>query len=356
MRELNNEGFISPLAIFLSIALLMVIGFSGYRIYKANEQPSANETAAKQEVLEVAKGEAFTFSAAADFTSNKNANLVLRGIGAANTDFSLALGDMGYGGNGTEQAWCNFVKERVGDQPFQLIAGNHDDGLRDGDIAEYRKCLPDKLGSARGDYGVEYYFDYNNLARFILISPDINNYGYDYAKGTNNYNWVSTKIDEAREEGLQWVVLGMHKNCITPGVKSCETGEDIMNLAIEKNVDLVLQGHEHGYFRSKQLGLNNQCPVIVANTANSSCITGQGNQFFSGNGTVFVITGAGGAKLRDVDLGDFEIGYFETWNGANTGNSYGFSEFEVSFESIKAKFVSVGSGKYEDGFVIEYQN
>ncbi len=353
MKNLQR-GFITPLVLFVGLALFVALSFASYRIYQKNftAEKTTTETV---KTAESAEGEPFVFTAAGDFNSTDDAGLVLSAIGAADSDFTLALGDLGYGGNGTEQAWCEFTKARVGgDYPFEIVAGNHDDGSKDGDILEYRKCLPDKLGISQGEYGIEYYFDYNNLARFILISPDIDNYGYDYSKGTSNYDWVAATIDGAREEGLRWVVLGMHKNCITSGVKSCEIGEDIINLAIEKGVNLVLQGHEHGYFRSKQLSLSSECPAIVANMVNASCITTEGSQFLSGDGTIIVISGAGGYTLREVNLGDSELGYFDAWNGANIGKSYGFSMFNVSNNSIEAEFISAGDGNFTDSFSINF--
>ena len=296
----------------------------------------------------------FVFTAAGDFKNESNADAVLRAIGAAKSDFTLALGDFSYAGNGSEPAWCNFVTERVGkEHPFQLIAGNHDDGEFEGDISEYIKCLPNKLDDVVGNYGTEYYFDYNGLARFILISPDIDNYGFDYVEGNEHLQWVKDAVNEARAKNIQWVVLGMHKNCITPGEKTCEIGEDLLNTAVELKIDIVLQGHEHAYFRSKQLALNPEtCPAILINEFNESCISTASNDMKKGAGTVIVISGAGGYKLRDVNLNDPEYDYFSAINAANVGNSYGFSRFSVEKDSVRASFVPA-IGEFTDSFTIK---
>lgn len=279
----------------------------------------------------------------------------MSGIGSAGSDFTLALGDLGYVGNGNEVAWCEFVKAKVGEEhPFELIAGNHDDSSRDGDILEYAKCLPDRIGNISGTYGLEYYFDYNNLARIILISPDIDNYGYNYAEGSEHLNWVREAVLDARNNGINWTVLGMHKNCITPGVKDCEIGEDLLNLAVELKIDLVLQGHEHAYFRSKQLALNPEtCPAIVVNEFNQNCVTDETDDLTKGAGTVIVISGAGGYDLRGVTFNDPEFDYFKSVNGSNSGATYGFSYFRVSEEVIKASFVPT-IGSFRDDFTITH--
>jgi hypothetical protein len=295
----------------------------------------------------------FRFTAAGDFSSSDEAGSVLQVIGGAKSDFTLALGDLGYGGNGTEPAWCEFVKSRVGtDHPFEIIAGNHDDGTKDGSIAEYAKCLPDKIGNVVGEYGIEYYFDYNDLARFIMISPDIRNYGFDYADGSEHLRWVINSVNDAKNKGIEWIVLGMHKNCITPGVKTCEIGEDLLNTAVDLKIDLVLQGHEHAYFRSKQLALNKDtCPAIIVNEYNETCVSQSGNDLRKGEGTVIVISGAGGAELREVNTEDKEYNYFESVNGINIGNTYGFSLFDITSNKIDASFIPV-VGDFTDTFSI----
>jgi len=296
------------------------------------------------------KPKSFSFNAVGDFSSGSNADLVLRKVGESGSDFTLALGDLSYAGNGTEQAWCQFVIDRVGaEHPFELVSGNHDDGDSDGDIMEYRKCLPDKLGTIKGDYGIEYFFDYENIARFILISPDIDNYGFDYTRGSAHYNWLAETIDSAATTNIDWVIVGMHKNCITAGVKSCEIGEDLLNLLVEKKVDLILQGHEHAYMRSKQLGLSAGCPTITINGTDQDCIVGEGSDFAKGAGSLITISGAGGYELREINLNDSEIGYFDAWNGSNVSNSYGFAKFEVSAQKIKAEFVAA-IGDFQDSY------
>jgi hypothetical protein len=294
----------------------------------------------------------FSFAAVGDFGMTADTDKVLRKIGESDTNFTLALGDLSYAGNGSEAAWCDFVRQRVGESyPFELLAGNHDDGDGDGNILEYRKCLPDKIGTIVGDYGIEYYFDYGELARFILISPDINNVGFAYTKGMSHYDWVAGAIDDARKDGLRWIVLGMHKNCTSIETKSCEIGEDVLNLAVDKKVDLVLQGHEHTYSRTKQLSLSPECPSIPINTVSQGCIAGEGSDLTKGAGTIIVVDGTGGKEMRPIALDDSEIGYYQTWNGTNVGNSFGFMKFDVSDTQLRGEFVPT-SGVYSDSFTI----
>lgn len=346
---MRSHSHRNRLLLIIFILLLFIAGFlfiahkTSRTIYK--DQNSARSTPVSDS--------GFSFSAAGDFDSTEEAKSVLDAIGNNGGEFTLALGDLGYVGNGNEEKWCAFVLSSIGnDHPFQLIAGNHDDGSKDGDIKAYIECLPSKMSDTVGEYGIEYYFDYNNLARFIMISPDIDNYGYDYIDGSENLKWVESTIAEARDNGIEWIILGMHKNCITPGQKTCEIGEDLLNVAIKNGVDIILQGHEHGYFRSKQIKLNEKsCPAIIVNNFNQSCISNENSNFNKGDGTIIVISGAGGRKLRDVNPRDSEVDYFESLNGANLGSSYGYSLFDVSENKITSSFMPT-EGSFTDFFVI----
>lgn len=85
----------------------------------------------------------------------------------------------------------------------------------------------------------------------------------------------------------------MHKNCITAGTKSCEIGVNLMNLLIQRRVDLVLQGHDHTYQRSQQLALGASCAAIVPGAYNPGCVVDDGsdNSYTRGAGTIIVING-----------------------------------------------------------------
>ena len=143
----------------------------------------------------------------------------------------------------------------------------------------------------------------------------------------------------------------MHKNCVTIGEKTCEIGGDLLDLLVKKKIDLVLQGHEHGYMRSKQLALSPDCPSIMINSTNSKCIKKSGNTFKKSDGTIIAISGAGGKNLRDINLDDSEKEYFQTWNGSNIGNSYGFSMFNISKDRLISEFVPA-TNDYTDSFFI----
>ena len=309
----------------------------------------------------------FSFTAAGDYGFGSDAAATVRGMGAAAAALNLALGDLSYSNNRPESEWCQFVKDNLnagagrpaGDPfgetfPFQLIVGNHENerGGDDGYIDNYAACLPDRMNSVispYGEYAREYYFDYQN-ARVILVGAD-NADGadpYDYVVGSDHYTWLRDRIVEAKNAG-KWVVVGMHKVCVTMGVKPCEIGSNLMDMLIDERVDVVLHGHEHNYQRSKQL----TCATV--GSFNSACVADDGADgvYVRGAGTVFVIAGTAGAGLVNVTTTDPEAGYFARWMGLNSNPRKGMLKVTVSDTSLSAQFVGSTAGSFTDSFTID---
>lgn len=270
----------------------------------------------------------FTFSALGDIGATSATTKSLQIIPQKNIDLTLAVGDLMYADKNTENDWCNYIKGIVGtNYPFQLLVGNHEEDSKvDGYILNFTKCLPDKLNST-GLYGVQYYFDYpqtNPIARFIMTAPYsiVGGKMYEYYKDKNpeNYIWLSNTIDDAHNKNIKWVIVGMHKNCITIGVKVCEVIEDMLNLLADKKVDLIIQGHDHTYQRSKQI------KYFKRNTYDPSYTTsGSENEtvYTKGNGPILVISGnPGGQSMYDINFEDTEKGYFVKALGNNMGINF----------------------------------
>lgn len=172
-----------------------------------------------------------TFLAAGDFSSSAAAHGVLTRMGQDSSDLTLALGDLSYGVTGQEQAWCDFVTARLGaGYAFELVSGNHESkGDLNGNINDFSSCLPNQLAGAVGTYGRQYYVDVpkaNPLIRFLMISPSLGfpDGTYSYPAGSARYNWTSNAIDGARTAGIPWVVVGMHKPCLSVGIYPCDPG------------------------------------------------------------------------------------------------------------------------------------
>jgi hypothetical protein len=340
----------------------------------------------------------FTFGAAGDMGAARNAATTLTNLGQAGTSFFLHLGDFSYGeaipgGTSTNpdpaaaeaENWCTFVKTKANlpsGYPYELVSGGHVSqslSAQDGPLEDYTACLPDQLHSTiapGSEYGKDYYFDYPQgapLARVFMIAagetftdggtPD------DYSAGSPNYTWLSGAIDDARAHGIPWVFVGMAFNCVTAGDKHCEIGADLFNLLVSKKVDLVLQGHEHGYERSGQFALNpTACPAISVSqngtgvpTYNKGCVANDGSSgsYAKGAGPVVVISGTAGVGLRPMDMAGTtdaaEAPYFAKLMGSNSPDwAHGFMKYTVTATQLSATFVSDNDGPapFSDGFTI----
>ena len=296
----------------------------------------------------------FSFGAVGDFGGAASTDMLaladrLRVSGAS---FLLSLGDLGY--TADETAWCAAIKGRFND--VLVVAGNHDTTESGpGDIAQtvvqcpFTLGVPVTAGPGTPGYGYEYYFDYpagSPLARFILISGGVGGQiSYDYSAGSPHYNWVVDSVNTARSSGIPWVVVGMHKQCITVGAKtSCEMGQAIFDKLVDLRVDLILQGHDHVYERSKQLALRFSCGTVPAAGAfDPACVGDDGSDgsYVKGDGAVVVVQGTGGAPLYNVriDGSDAEIGYFSEAMGGNTNTlgltpGHGAVRYAVSSDAI----------------------
>jgi PKD repeat protein len=186
-----------------------------------------------------------------------------------------------------------------------------------------------------------------------MISPGLTfpDGTWSYAAGSPRYQWTSDAIDGARSANIPWVVVGVHKPCLSMGQYGCEGQTDIMNLLVSKKVDLVLNGHEHLYQRTKQLAHGTGCTAITTGSVNTACVKDADDELDRGAGTVFVTAGTGGTPLRDVTTTDTEAGYFKAWSGLNVSPSHGFLEVTADGDSLTGRFVAT-TGSFTDSFAI----
>lgn len=315
-------------------------------------------SAPRASVVTTGSSESVQFAAGADIGMSSNALSTLQGIRKLDPQFFLALGDLSYAGPNSERRWCAFVKRAVGVRiPVELVSGNHEaDFGGDGDIERFSQCLPDRLG-AHGIYGQQYYFDYHKLARFIFISPDLTIHGRHYYYGSNNarFHWLEHTIENGRKLGQRWIIVGMHKNCISVGKYYCNIYQDLFTLLIKERVDLVLFGHDHLYQRSRQLATSPRCPVVTVDSFNRACVSGNGNDgcYVKGRGPVFVGVGTAGAPLYPANPHDPEARYLVTYMASNHHPRHGFLSVEVSQTRLSARFIgTTGPSSYIDTFTL----
>jgi hypothetical protein len=294
---------------------------------------------------------------AGDIGSNRSGQATIEQMPLDHPDLYLALGDLGGSGAGTQSRWCGQVRAAIGPvAPFEIVAGvNEEDGSA-GRLDAYTECLPDRM-NVSGQYGQQYYFDLGRLARIIMISPDLTLDGKYHYYGNNNADlrWVASAIDGARTAGIEWVIVGMNKSCLSAGVYYCKIYQDLFSLLIDKHVDLVLSAGEHSYQRSKQISAPRPgCPAVLVDSYNPGCVANASKkgQFHRGDGTVVVISGSASDDLYPIVLSDPTAPYFEATSGKNLQPRRGFLLLILTKSSMSGTFSSSGAGKFADQFTI----
>jgi hypothetical protein len=348
--------------IFVFVAVLLLLSASGGFLRSQAEAPDPLEPAPVVPLTPPAAALSdvppFTFAAAGDHGANDDTDASLAALNRSGASFYLALGDNDYDQIESDEAWCDYVTGSLlalgPGFPFQVVAGNHEEqGGPNGYIMDHAACMPDRMAST-GVYGAEYHFDYPQatpLMRVIMISPDlrVEDEDYSYESGSDHYRWLADAIDGSRTRGIPWVAVGMHKNCITAGEKECEIGEDLLNLLVGRRVDLVFQGHDHTYQRSKQLASGPGCRELQADEFEPRCVSDDGadGSYARGAGTVIVISGSFGRCCYEIEQDDPELEYFAATDDTSTG----FTVVKVGADRIEAEFVA-STGEFEDRFVI----
>jgi Calcineurin-like phosphoesterase len=326
-----------------------------------DSETSADPTSHRLLAPDSSAGRRLVVAAAGDFGMKAPGRATFATMAKSNPDMYLGLGDFSYAGPNSERRFCRLVRSKVGpDAPFEIVSGNHEEDVGgDGSIAEFSECLPDSL-DATGEYGRQYYFDVARLARFIMISPDLTIEGTHYFYGkdddgadTPNLTWLEAAIDEAHEAGIEWVVVGMHKNCISIGEYYCDVYQGLFSKLIEDKVDLVLSAHEHTYQRSHQITAPRAgCRAVVVDRFDRDCVVDDDDSYEKGAGSVFVISGAGGGELYPLHPSDPEAGYFAATMGKNSDPRHGFAMLTLSPRALSLRFVGSTPGSFGDRFEI----
>jgi acid phosphatase type 7 len=197
---------------------------------------------------------------------------ILTGAMAAKPKFIIQTGDLVFDGS-NQGNWDSFEKYM---QPlwrskiaYYPARGNHDN-VGESKYLEYMKRLivPTWRGNPRTDNLIYYAYDQKPL-RFISIDTE-----QSTAPGSPQHAWIDKELAAARKRGLVPIPY-FHKAIHSIGSYAKETPRrgELEPLFQKYRVPLVFQGHDHNYYRTKR------------------------------RGTVYVITGGGGAPLYEQGAG-----------------------------------------------------
>ena len=217
----------------------------------------------------------------------------------SNAKFLALNGDIVEDGN-NEQEWnwmLNQAQASLLGTTIVPVAGNHD-ATTNAFIQHFDLEAPNSQDTAKGDY---YSYNYSN-AHFIVLNT--NDSSADYADfSPAQLQWMQSDVQAARAAGAKWIIAVLHKGPYTTANHA--TDSDIAGATglrakvapamASLGIDLVLQGHDHIYARSKPIKADG---AAAAETQITETFNGQGIKYIvNPSGSIYLIPGAAGAKV-----------------------------------------------------------
>lgn len=266
----------------------------------------------------------FTFIDLSDtqFANQAGANITADTISKAlsqvgNAGFIIHNGDVV--DNKSEGQWnllLQTAKFSLMNTTIMPASGNHDAG-NSTFIDHFNFDTPGQ--SATGAY---YSVDYSN-AHFVVLNT--NESSDNYKEFTNaQVDWLKADIGSAKSAGAQWIIVVMHMGPYTIAEHSSDsnikdTRAKIAPLLSELGVDLVLQGHDHVYERSKPIADGAAAEeTIVTEDFNGSPV----NYISDPQGTVYLTPGTAGTKhyYQNASLSKSYLNLFDVADGPYKGD------------------------------------
>ncbi|MGL4774113.1 MAG: metallophosphoesterase [Clostridium sp.] len=186
------------------------------------------------------------------------------------------------------------------------VAGNHDAG-KNAFIDHFNLKTPEGSDISNGAY---YSYDYGNV-HFVILNNNEDSPEYeDFSVA--QVEWMKKDIQDSKKNGAKWVIVKMHKGPYTTSNHATDSDimgpngvrEKIAPLMEELGVDLVLQGHDHIYSRTK--------PLYNGKAIDAEKIKEDNVDLFkSPQGTIYLNPNTAGAKVyyknKDIDPSYYDL-------------------------------------------------
>lgn len=222
-----------------------------------------------------------TFTAYADNYPGPNSAANAQRAAAGNPQFHLEAGDISYAGTFKpthETWWADWFAEQAPlteGAVFVPVVGNHDlESCQNDDSRYTNEIFPFPPGNTASRVS----FRWGDVA---VVGVRSVSEGSPMRAG--ELSFLETEL--ARHQDARWRVVFLHAGPYGTGAdhgSACEVREQTESLFAEKNVDLVISGHEHSYERTYPI--RNGITVFPEVP----------NHYVKGSGTTYVIAGTGG--------------------------------------------------------------
>lgn len=259
--------------------------------------------------------EIINFAAVGDISTNPDSKKTLDGINSNDPEIILFLGDLGYA---KPADWFEFADYLGTDKSFPTL-GNHDYAERDVYLKHY------------GLHTEFYSFNFRNV-HFISLDTEA-----DFHIDSSQYKFLIQDLESlSNTNETDWTIVFFHKPIYTdsgshpPFIKFRNIIQPIFD---KYDVDIVLQGHNHIYERSRPLTFNNTI------TDDSTDL------FLQPTGQIYLTVGTGGDS-------HYSFKQISNWSLKQIENDFGFiniimeNKNELSFEFIS------NNGEILDSFKI----
>lgn len=178
------------------------------------------------------------------------------------------------------------------------VAGNHEGNITNKlNVGWFANMfnLDTGNGAGNGVNGVYYSYDYGNAHFCVVNSNDM------YPMTEAQRNWI---INDLTNTDAHWKILLLHRAVYSAGknINKPDTvalRETIIDIVDRTDVDVVLSGHDHMYFRTKQVAGDAVCEDTTYVTEK---FNGQNTTFAKNpDGAVYILPSTAGTKRYSVN-------------------------------------------------------
>lgn len=215
----------------------------------------------------------------------------------ADADFILNLGDV--------------VEEDTNQYQWKMFAETAPDAIRNNTFVSVAGNKDKKSVMNHFTFGTEanrtawisgyYSFDCNNIHFSVLYTGD-----NDKDLPKSQLKWLE---EDLKSSTAEWNIVLMHKSPVTVAnhysdTEIIELRKQVIPVIDKYDVDIVLAGHDHYFFRSEPMTSNG----VVSYKSNETELNGDTVKMFSDiqNGTMYFMNGSAGAKQHSGKIYEVE--------------------------------------------------
>jgi hypothetical protein len=219
-----------------------------------------------------------------------------------------------------EFEWDKYLKltrDSLVNIPVMPTAGNHE-AVKSCFIDHYNLDTP----AADTTTGAYYSVTYSN-AHFVVLNTNDKSEAYE-SFSPEQLEWMKADIEGARSAGADWIIVVMHIGPYSTGWHvnddaAVDTRTNIAPLFNALGVDLVLQGHDHVYDRSKPIA---DGVAVPAETVNEEYGGSTVIYLKAPAGTIYITPGTAGTKhyYRNTGLAEDYLALFDTMKAPKMGD------------------------------------